>query len=72
MKVHFKLRAAWVGLNIFCYLMLIGVVFFVVLNAEGLAEIHRLSIWTMAILSLLFVSVFGSVQLVSWIKKGKL
>jgi hypothetical protein len=67
-----KLRVAWIGLNIFCYIMLSGVVLFVGLNAEGLADINRLSIWVLMILCLLFVSVLGSVQLWSWIKNGKL
>jgi hypothetical protein len=67
-----KLRMAWVSLNIFCYFMLIGVVLFVGFNVEGMADINRLSIWILMILCLLFVSVFGSVQLWSWIKNGKL
>ncbi|WP_409250866.1 hypothetical protein V1502_11910 [Bacillus sp. SCS-153A] len=66
-----KLRIAWVVLNLFSYIMLIGVSLFVGVNAEGLAEINRLSIWVITILGLLFVSVFGSVQVSTWIKKGK-
>ncbi|RIW37422.1 hypothetical protein D3H55_04345 [Bacillus salacetis] len=67
-----KLRAAWIVLNLLCYVMLAGVTLFVWLNAEGLAEINRLSIWVIMLLCLLFVSVFGSVQIGTWIKAGKL
>ncbi|MGF2616517.1 hypothetical protein FZC84_01845 [Rossellomorea vietnamensis] len=66
------LRTAYIALNAFCYLMMIGVLIFVVLTAEALEEINRLSIWVIALLSLLFVSVLGSIQIVTWIKEGKL
>lgn len=66
------LRTAYIALNVFCYLMMIGVFIFVVLFADALGEISRLSIWVITLLSLLFVSVLGSVQIVTWIKAGKL
>ncbi|TYS18641.1 hypothetical protein FZC78_03725 [Rossellomorea vietnamensis] len=66
------LRTAYIALNAFCYLMMIGVFIFVVLFADALGEIGRLSIWVITLLSLLFVSVLGSVQIVAWIKEGKL
>ncbi|WP_052302339.1 hypothetical protein [Bacillus sp. SG-1] len=65
-----KLRMAWITLNIFCYVMLMGVSLFVAVRAEGLADINRLSVWVVAVLCLLFVSVFGSVQLYTWMNNG--
>ncbi|EDL66297.1 hypothetical protein BSG1_03055 [Bacillus sp. SG-1] len=61
---------AWITLNIFCYVMLMGVSLFVAVRAEGLADINRLSVWVVAVLCLLFVSVFGSVQLYTWMNNG--
>lgn len=65
-----KLRMGWITSNIFCYVMLMGVSLFVAVNAERLTHIHRLSVWVVAVLCLLFVSVFGSVQLYTWRKNG--
>ena len=55
-----KLRMGWITSNIFCYVMLMGVSLFVAVNAEGLADINRQSVWVVAVLCLFFVSVFGS------------
>lgn len=67
-----KLRVAWIIPNVFCYLMLVGLSIFVAINAEGLAEVDRLSIWVLSMFMLLIVSVFGSYRIWTWIKQGKL
>jgi hypothetical protein len=67
-----RLRIAWIGMNIFCYLMFLGFSSFVAMNVDGLAEINRLSIWVIAMLFLFFVCVYGTVQIRGWIKQGKL
>lgn len=45
---------------------------FVIRNAEGLKEINGLSIWLVALVSLLIISIFGSFRIWNWIKEGKL
>lgn len=45
---------------------------FVIRNVEGLKEINRLSIWIVALISLLLISIFGSFRIWNWIKEGKL
>jgi len=52
--------------------MFVGFSTFVVLNAKGLEEINSLSIWLFMILMLLFVSIFGSYRIWTWIKEGKM
>lgn len=66
------LRLFWIIPNVICYLMFIGFSTFVIVNFEGLKEINRLSIWVIAMLSLLIVSIFGSFRIRNWIKEGKL
>ncbi|WP_456274583.1 hypothetical protein [Bacillus sp. AK031] len=67
-----RLRYAWIGGNIFCYVMFFGFSSFVALNVDGLADINRLSIWVIAMLFLFFVCVFGTVQIRGWIKQGRI
>ncbi|CAM5222231.1 hypothetical protein UACE39S_03383 [Ureibacillus acetophenoni] len=67
-----KLRVIWIIPNVICYLMLIGYSTFVALNAKGLEEINSLSTSVIMMLMLLFVSVFGSYRIWTWIKEGKM
>lgn len=67
-----KLRVAWVVPNVFCYLMFIGSLIFVSVNAEGIKETGRMSMWILLLLALFLVSIFGSVRFWYWIKKAKL
>ena len=67
-----KLRNAWIIPNILCYLMAIVFSTFVIRNVEGLKEINRLSIWIVALITLLLISMFGSYRIWNWIKEGKL
>ncbi|TQR12696.1 hypothetical protein FG382_13475 [Psychrobacillus lasiicapitis] len=62
----------WILNNIFCYLMFIGFSIFVVINKEDLLLINRLSIWVIAMLLLLMLSMFGTYRIYGWIKEGKL
>lgn len=62
-----KLRIIWIIPNIFCYFMLFSVATFVFINVEGLMDIDRLSIWGIALFALLFVSLFGSYRIWTWI-----
>lgn len=64
-----KLRVAWIIPNVFCYLMFVGFSTFVALNAEGLHEINRLSIWVLAMIILLLISIFGSYRIWTWINQ---
>ncbi|KMY48926.1 hypothetical protein [Peribacillus loiseleuriae] len=67
-----KLRIMWIIPNVFCHLVLIGLSVWVVANSEGLQEINSLSIYVIFIILLFFVSVFGSYQIWTWIKNGKM
>lgn len=67
-----KLRIVWLIPNIFCYFMFIGFSTFVVLNAQGLQEISRLSIWVLAMMALIFISMLNSYRIWTWIKEGKM
>lgn len=67
-----SLRAIWIIPNVFFYLLSFVLFVFIIVNAEGLQEIHRLGIWILALLILLLVSLFGTFQIMGWIKKGKI
>jgi amino acid transporter len=67
-----KLRLAWIIPNAFCYIMFAGFSVFTVLNAKSLQEVNRLSIWVLAMLILLFVSIMGSYRIRTWVKEGKM
>ncbi|WP_066070795.1 hypothetical protein [Neobacillus soli] len=67
-----KLRLAWIVPNVLCYLIFIGFFIFIAFNASSLQEINRLSIWIFAMVVLLLISIFGSYQIWTWIKKGKM
>ncbi|WP_298467567.1 hypothetical protein [uncultured Psychrobacillus sp.] len=67
-----KLRIAWIVPNVFCYLMLFGLSIWTVATGEGLLEINRLSLYVIIMLLLFLASVFGSYQIRTWIKEGKI
>ncbi|TXC90521.1 hypothetical protein FS935_11405 [Metabacillus litoralis] len=67
-----KMRILWIIPNVFCYLMSIVVLFFIISNTEGLIEINRLPVWLLIMLILFLVSVLGSFRIMSWIKQGKI
>ncbi|AST91903.1 hypothetical protein ACWE42_02705 [Sutcliffiella cohnii] len=67
-----KLRIMWIIPNVFCYVMFIGFSSFVIINADGLYEIARLSIWVLTMIFLFIVSIIGSYRIWSWIKQGKI
>lgn len=52
--------------------MIVGFSTFVVMNVKGLQEINRLSIWILALMMLLLVSILGSYRIWTWIKEGKM
>ncbi|MEH6940013.1 hypothetical protein V7056_19540 [Bacillus sp. JJ664] len=67
-----KLRLAWIIPNVFCYLIVITLSTFVIENFEGMKEINRLTIWVVANVALLIISVFGSFRIWNWIKTRKI
>ncbi|WP_400164041.1 hypothetical protein ACAF76_013250 [Brevibacillus sp. TJ4] len=67
-----KLRVIWIVPNLFCYIMFLGTLLFVLTHAEELRELNRLFIWVLTSFSLLLVSLFGSYRIWSWIKEGKM
>ncbi|MEW4283071.1 hypothetical protein [Priestia koreensis] len=68
-KVH---RVIWIIPNVFCYLMVIGLIVFITANAEGLYSENRLEIWVFFSMLLLAVSIFGSYRIWKWMRDGKL
>ncbi|MFJ7936183.1 hypothetical protein [Sporosarcina sp. NPDC096371] len=67
-----KLRAAWIIPNVFCYLMFIGALIFVVSNVEGIKEIEEAPYWVLMLSALFVVSFFGSIRIWQWIGKGEM
>jgi hypothetical protein len=67
-----KLRVVWNIPNVFCYLIIVGLSIFIVLNVEGLREVNRLGIWVISIIILFLISIYGSYRIWSWIKEGKM
>ncbi|WP_203248760.1 hypothetical protein [Sporosarcina beigongshangi] len=67
-----KLRIARIIPNVFCYLMFIGALIFVVSNAEGIKGIGQAPYWTLMLLALLGVSLLGSFRIWRWISDGKM
>ncbi|OED33187.1 hypothetical protein BHE17_12280 [Planococcus maritimus] len=65
-------KMMWIVPNILLHLLAIGVLWFIVVNAETLQEIGYLVIWTIGLLLLLLINFFGSYQIASWIKQGKM
>lgn len=72
MKNKVKLRLIWIIPNLLMHLMFIICGIFVIIHADELAEINRLTIWVLALLALLFVNIFVSYRIWSWIKEGLL
>ena len=67
------LRIIWISGNVFLYLlMLVGTTAFVHLNFNGIIEIGMGTYWFTLLFGLLFVSIFGTVRIIGWIKEGKL
>ncbi|KRF20194.1 hypothetical protein [Paenibacillus sp. Soil787] len=66
------LRIAWIIPNVLMYMFFLVLSIFVFYNADGLDDINRLSIWLITLILLLFISLFGSFRIWSWIKQGKL
>ncbi|KOO46017.1 hypothetical protein [Priestia koreensis] len=65
-------RVIWIIPNVFCYLMVIGLIVFITANAEGLYSENRLEIWVFFSMLLLAVSIFGSYRIWKWMRDGKL
>lgn len=66
------LKMVWIIPNVLFYLLAIGVLWFIVINAQALQEISSLGIWILGLLLLLLVNFFGSYRIASWIKQGKI
>lgn len=66
------LRVVWIIPNVFCYLMVIGVLIFIIANYEGLKEIGVIMYWILILIALLLVTVFGSFRIRYWIMRGDL
>ncbi|WP_084243537.1 hypothetical protein [Planomicrobium okeanokoites] len=66
------MRLGWILPNVLMYFLLIGLLVFISLNAEGLQEINQFVIYIMLALMLGLVTVGGSFRIRSWIKEGKL
>lgn len=67
-----KLRVARIVPNVFCYLMLMSSLIFVIINSKGIVEIGKMSVWIILLLALFLISVFGSIRIWYWIVKGKM
>lgn len=67
-----KLRLFWIIPNLFCYVMLIGCLIFVVTNVQGLVTIQELGFLVLMLMILLSVSLFGTYRIWTWIKEGKI
>lgn len=66
------LHIAWIVPNILLYVLLIWWIWFTAINAEGLLEINRFTIFIVMALLLGLVTVAGSFRIWGWIKDGKL
>lgn len=66
------LKMIWIVPNVVLYFLAIGILWFIVANAQALQEIRYLGIWIIGLLFLLLVNIFGSYQIASWIKKGEI
>ncbi|MCR2821298.1 hypothetical protein [Lederbergia panacisoli] len=65
-------KLMWIIPNVFCYIMFVAVIIFIVRNEEGLLENNDLFIWGIMGLILLLVSMFGSFRIWRWIKEGEI
>lgn len=66
------MRLVWILPNLLMYFLLVGLMVFIVINAEGLQEINEFLIYIVFALLLCLVTVAGSFRIRSWIKEGKL
>jgi hypothetical protein len=71
-KPNMGLRIAWIIPNVIMYIFFLGLSVFVFANAEGLNDINRLGLWLVTLILLLFIALFGSYRIWSWIKQDKL
>ncbi|WP_237179135.1 hypothetical protein [Paenibacillus sp. MMS18-CY102] len=69
---NMKIRVAWIIPNVFMYVLFFGFGSFVLSHANGLRDINRLGIWVFMLIMLLCIALFGSYQIRSWIKQGKI
>lgn len=67
-----KIRIAWIVPNMLLYVLLIGLIWFTVINAEGLLEIKSFVYFVVMILLLGVVNIAGSFRICGWVKDGKL
>lgn len=66
------MRPGWILPNVLMYFLLIGLMVFIVINAEGLQEINQLIVYIVLALLLGLVTAAGSFRIRSWMKEGKL
>lgn len=71
-KTKMGLRIAWIIPNVLMYIFFLGLSLFVFANTEGLNDINRLVMWIITLILLLFIALFGSYRIWTWIKQGKL
>lgn len=69
---NIKLRTAWIIPNICMYIAFIVIGVFVLINDSALNDISRRGIWIVMMFLLLFVALFGTLRILSWIKQGKM
>lgn len=67
-----KLRVAWIVPNVFIYLMFVGALMFVTINAQGIQENGMIPLWAFTLFVLFVGSVLGSLRIRYWIKQGKM
>ncbi|MCU6795119.1 hypothetical protein OB236_23705 [Paenibacillus sp. WQ 127069] len=71
-KTKMGLRITWIIPNVLMYIFFLGLSVFVFANTEGLNDINRLVMWVITLILLLFIVLFGSYRIWTWIKQGKL
>lgn len=54
------------------WLMFIGILIFIILNAEGLQELNMFTIWVIGLIGVFIVALFGTYKIWQWIREGKL
>ncbi|PIC62574.1 hypothetical protein CSV79_16325 [Sporosarcina sp. P13] len=71
-KKNPNLRVVWIVPNVFIYLMFIGALIFVTINAKGIQENGMILLWIFTLFVLFVGSVLGSFHIRYWIKQGKM
>ncbi|MEB1808546.1 MAG: hypothetical protein LPK26_14860 [Bacillaceae bacterium] len=54
------------------WLMFIGILIFIILNAGDLQELNMLTIWVIGLIGVFIVALFGTYKIWQWIREGKL